>query len=92
MSTNTFGEINVNSDLGQVTIDNQTSFPIVVNNVSASKSATSTSLSGVDIIDTNRPSGHRQTLFVYQPGNVIDEYQGTAGESEQQLNRAHPLP
>ena len=48
-------EINVNSDLGQVTIDNQTSYPIVVNNVSASKSTTSTSLTGVDIIDTNQP-------------------------------------
>ena len=91
MSTDTFGEINVNSDLGQVTIDNQTSYPIVVNNVSASKSATSTSLSGVDIIDTNQPAASEQMLYVYQPGNVIDLYQGTAGQTEQELEQGSPV-
>ena len=60
MSTNTLGEINVNSDVGQVTIDNQTSYPIVVNNVSASTSTSSSTLSGVDIIDTNLPAGTRK--------------------------------
>ena len=91
INTNTFGELNVNSDLGQVTIDNLTNYPIVVNNVSASKSTTSTTLSGVDIIDTNQPAATEQTLFVYQPGNVIDEYQGTAGKTEQQLEQGSPF-
>ncbi len=91
MSTNTFGELNVNSDLGQVTIDNTTNYPIVVNDVSASKSTTSTSLSGVDIIDTNQPAATEQTLFVYQPGSVIDEYQGTAGQTQQQLEQGSPV-
>ncbi len=91
MSTNTFGELNVNSDLGQATIDNLTNYPIVVNNVSASKSTTSTSLNGVDIIDTNQPAATGQTLFVYQPGSVIDEYQGTAGQTEQQLQQGSPV-
>ncbi len=90
MSTNTFGELNVNSDLGQVTIDNLTNYPIVVNDVSASKSTTSTTLSGVDIIDTNQPAATEQTLLVYQPGNVIDEYRGTAGKTEQQLEQGSP--
>ncbi len=91
MNTNTFGELNVNSDLGQVTIDNLTSYPIVVNNVSASKSTTSTTLSGVDIIDTKQPAATEQTLLVYQPGNVIDEYLGTAGQTEQQLEQGSPV-
>ncbi len=90
MSTSTFGEINVNSDLGQVTVDNQTSYPIVISDVSASKSAGSTSLTGVDIIDTNQPAATEQTLYVYQPGNIIDEYRGTAGETEQQLQQSSP--
>ena len=90
MSTNTLGEITVNSDLGQVTIDNETSFPLVVNNVAASQSATSTSLSGVDIIDTEQPAQTEQTLFVYQPGDVIDEYQGTASQSLLQLQQGSP--
>ncbi len=90
MSTNTLGEITVNSDLGQVTIDNKTSFPLVVNNVAASTSATSTTLSGVDIIDTEQPTQTAQTLFVYQPGDVIDEYQGTASQSLLQLQQGSP--
>ena len=91
INTNTSGELNVNSDLGQVTIDNLTSYPIVVNNVSASKSTTSTTLSGVDIIDTNQPAATEQMLLVYQGGNVIDEYQGTAGQTEQQLEQGSPV-
>ncbi len=90
MSTDTLGEITVNSDLGQVTIDNETSYSMVVNNVAASKSANSTSLSGVDIIDTEQPSATEQTLYVYQPGNVIDEYQGTASQSLLQLQQGSP--
>ncbi|MHB1559942.1 MAG: beta strand repeat-containing protein, partial [Isosphaeraceae bacterium] len=90
MSTSTFGEINVSSGLGQVTVDNQTSYPIVISDVSASKSSGSTSLSGVDIIDTNQPAATEQTLYVYQPGNIINEYQGTAGQTEQQLQQGSP--
>jgi hypothetical protein len=91
MSTNTLGEITVNSDVGQVTIDNQTSYPIVVNNVSASTSTASSTLSGVDIIDTNLPAATEQTLYVYNPGGVIDEYQGTASLSPQQLEAGSPF-
>jgi Bacterial Ig-like domain (group 3)/MBG domain (YGX type) len=90
LSTNTLGEINVNSDLGQVTVSNQTNFPIVVNDISASKSTASTSLSGVDIIDTNQPAATQQTLYVYQPGNFINVYRGTASQSLQQLKQGTP--
>src|SRR5208337_588347 len=58
---------------------------------SASKSTTSTTLSGVDMIDTNQPAATAQTLYVYQPGNVIDEYQGTASQSLQQLEQGAPV-
>src|SRR5208337_3040649 len=58
---------------------------------SASKSTTSTTLSGVDIIDTNQPSATEQTLYVYQPGNAINEYQGTASQSLQQLEQGAPV-
>ena len=58
ISTNAFGEINVNSGAGQVNINNQTNYPIVVNNVAASASKTSSSLSGVDIIDRNPDVNH----------------------------------
>jgi hypothetical protein len=91
MSTTTFGEINESSDLGQVTIDNQTNYAIRVNDVSASKSTTSPALSGIDIIDTNQPAATQQKLYVYQPGNVIDEYQGTADLSVQQLEQGSPV-
>ena len=90
MSTNTFGEINVNSDLGAVAIDNETNSPIIVNDVLGSRSTTSASLSGVDIIDTNQPAASEQTLFVYQPGDVINEYIGTASQSVQQLEQSSP--
>jgi len=69
MSTNTSGDIVVNDGNGQVTIDNETNTPVVVNNVNAgSGSLNSTPPSEVDIIDTKMPSSTQQTLYVYNPG------------------------
>jgi hypothetical protein len=90
MNTSTMGQINVHSDLGQVQIDNQTNTPLLVNNVSASQSTTSTSLSGVDIIDRSSPTP-LQTLSVYRPNNTIDVYGGTADQSVQQLEQGTSL-
>ena len=53
-----------------MTIDNQTNFPIVVQNASTSKSTTTPSLSGVDIIDQAYGTPI-QTLRVYEPNNTI---------------------
>ena len=89
ISTNAFGEINVNSGAGQVKINNQTNYPIVVNNVAASASKTSSSLSGVDIIDRN-PDVNMQSLYVYEPNNVIDLYVGSVSETQQQLEQGTP--
>jgi hypothetical protein len=89
ISTNAFGEINVNSGAGQVNINNQTNYPIVVNNVAASASGTSSSLSGVDIIDRN-PDVNMQSLYVYRPDNVIDLYVGSVSETQQQLEQGTP--
>jgi hypothetical protein len=91
MSTSTLGKINVNSDLGQVNINNQTNFPIVVQNVSASKTTTTPSLSGVDIIDHNRPAASEQRLWVYHPDNTISLFEGTSSESVQQLEQGSPV-
>jgi hypothetical protein len=90
MNTNALGQINVNSDLGQVKINNQTNYPIVVKNVSASNSTTSPWLSGVDIIDRfyDTPT---HTLYVYQPDNTIAVYAGTADQSVQQLQQGPPV-
>ncbi len=82
------GEINVGDGLGTVTIANQTGYPVVVNNVSASPAPGSPEVSEVDINDTlQSQSPDPQTLYVYDPGGGIEEYQGTASASAQQLQQ-----
>ena len=86
VSTNTMGSVHVNGGLGAVTIDNETGIALVVQNVSAgTNSLTSTVSSLVDIIDTNQQAATQHTLYVYQPGVGISKYQGTAGETDTQL-------
>ncbi len=82
ISTNTLGNIHVTGGLGQVSVNNQTGLPLVVQQVyTGSNSQTSTLASTVDITDTNKTT-NPQTLYVYQPSTtnpVIEEYQGAAG-------------
>ena len=79
ISTNTLGNIHVDGGLGQVSVNNQTGIPLVVQQIyTGSNSQTTTVQSTVDITDTNQTS-NPQTLYVYQPGQPIDVYQGAAG-------------
>src|SRR5262249_2840833 len=86
MNTNTLGNIHVNGGLGSVTINNSTGIPVVVHDISAgSGSLASLGASQGDIIDTNQPAASRQTLYVYTPGTGISVYQGTADQTQQDL-------
>ncbi len=87
MSTNLSGDINVNDGNGQVTIDNETNIPVVVNNVNAGiGSLSSTPPTEVVITDlehatTTPPNSAQlyvQTVYVYHPGGAITTYQGAA--------------
>ncbi len=79
ISTNTLGNIHVDGGLGQVIVNNQTGIPLVVQQIyTGSNSQTTTVQSTVDITDTNQTS-NPQTLYIYQPGQPIDVYQGAAG-------------
>ena len=93
MSTDTLGELNVADGNGQVTINNQTSTPVVVNNVSAAGSQNPTAQ--VDIIDTNAPAGTQQRLYIHESGVAgvgIYEYVGQASLSPQQLVQSSESP
>jgi hypothetical protein len=87
LSTNTMGNIHVNGGAGQVTINNQTGLPLVVNNVSAGTSTSAVaSLGSVEIVDTRQDD---QNLYVYQPGPMITDYSvsGTTTWTIQQLEQ-----
>jgi hypothetical protein len=86
MNTNLNGKIHVNGGPGQVTIDNETGYPVVVNSVAAgSKGLTAAASGEVDIIDRNQSPGSEQTLYVYDPALGIAVYHGGAGASVQDL-------
>ncbi len=90
ISTNQYNAITVNSGVGQVQINNQTSYPIVVHNVSAGGGATrAAALPAVEIIDRNKQypgmAANLQTLYVYQPDGTVNEYDGPDQLSRQQL-------
>ena len=92
IGTNTLGNIQLNGGLGAVTIDNEAGISLVVQNVSAgTNSLSSTVSSRVDIIDTNQPTASQHTLYVYQPGVGISTYQGTAVQTESDLQEGSPV-
>jgi len=86
ISVNTLGQINVRGGLGQVTVDNQTGIPLVVQNIYAGAS-TNAAVSQVDIIDTLKQT---QTLYVYQSGQNIAVHQGSVNESLANLQNSAP--
>ena len=74
------GSINLASGHGQVTIDNQTGIPLVVQDVDAgSQSLGGQAFDRIDITDTFQPAGSQQTLYLYDPGQGIAVYKGPAG-------------
>ncbi|HEV3085266.1 MAG TPA: hypothetical protein VGY66_36260, partial [Gemmataceae bacterium] len=80
ISTDTLGKIHVNGGLGQVTVNNQTGIPLLIQNIyTGNSAATAASISKVDITDTNLPATSNQTLYVYQPGQPIMVYTGADG-------------
>ncbi len=89
ISTDVLGNLTVADGNGQVTIDNESGYPLVINNVSASTSQTSIP-SEVDIIDTFKPLTSQQSLYVYHAGGGILEYSGPATASVLQLQQGIP--
>ena len=77
ISTNPQGSIQFEDGLGQVSINNQTGIPIVVQTIDTGSPASSK----LDIIDTNKSGSQEQTLYVYQPGNPIQVYTGQANDT-----------
>lgn len=75
ISTSAFGNIEVNGGLGQVTIDNQTSIPMVVNKVNTGNlGADGTVVSTVKITDTLRPVATNTTTYRYTAGQGVLTY------------------
>ncbi len=88
ISTSSNGSINVGDGLGTVSIQNQTGYPVVIHNVSASPAPGSTEVSQVNITDTlQTQSSYPQTLYVYDPGGGIEVYQGKANADAQDLQQ-----
>ncbi|MCO6453768.1 MAG: hypothetical protein J5I93_00495, partial [Pirellulaceae bacterium] len=68
ISTNPNGAIDLQGGVGNVTVNNQTGIPLVIQNIDAGGSG---GASQVRIIDTNQPASSNQTLYVYEPGQPI---------------------
>ena len=82
ISTTTLGNIHVNSGLGQITVDNETGLPLVVQKIFAgTQTSVTDQVSKVNIIDRNLPDSSNQTLYVYQSGQ-IQKYTGPASVSD----------
>ena len=80
ISTTNFGEINVHSDPGAVDIQNQTSFPLVLENISAANQE----LSGTVVFNDTITS--QSTAYVYSPGNEVRVYQGGLNAAIDDMN------
>lgn len=75
ISTSTFGNIEVNGGLGQVTINNQTTIPMVVNKVNTGNlGLDGTVVSTVKITDTLRPVATNTTTYRYTAGQGVLTY------------------
>ncbi len=79
VNTNDLGNITVNGGLGHVDVENQTSIPLVVQDIYAGGAVQANgSTSIVDLLDTNTGI---QTLYAYQPGQGINVYTGSLSDS-----------
>src|SRR5262249_8101107 len=88
VNTNDLGNIQVNGGLGHVEVDNQTSVPLVVQDIYAgSTAAANAATSIVDLLDTNT---NVQTMYTFRPGQGINVYTGSLGASMEDLRNAGP--
>lgn len=95
ISTNPLGNIRVKSPNGVVKVENYTGVPLVIHNVqTGNDSLDPRNLARVDLIDLNEPDAARQhQLYVYENSadfQGIKLYQGTAGQSVEQLLASAP--
>jgi sugar lactone lactonase YvrE len=64
---------------GQVRIDNQTSYPLVMNTIRTAVSGSATETSCVvNIIDTMKPAATAQTVYIYSPREGVKQATGAA--------------
>ena len=70
ISTTQFGKINIHSDPGDITISNQTNYPLVLATISASDKE----VAGTVLV--NDTITNKSTAYVYTPENKIRVYQG----------------
>lgn len=84
ISTNPLGKIHVNGGLGQVTIDNQTAVPLVVQKINAGDTSLASALtSQVEIIDTLQKiqggTNPDHWWYVYNPTQGVSVYNNANG-------------
>ncbi|MGH8397579.1 MAG: beta strand repeat-containing protein [Gammaproteobacteria bacterium] len=80
ISTNQSGSININDGYGHVTVDNQSGYSLVVNNVNTGNGA----VGEVQIVDTLKPKNNGTpdtTWYVYSQGSGLSVYNNTQGET-----------
>jgi hypothetical protein len=82
ISTNPQGAIDLQGGVGNVTVNNQTGIPLVLQDID---SGSGNGISQVRIIDTNQPAASNQTLYVYQPGQPIAVWTGPQDATIDQL-------
>jgi hypothetical protein len=85
ISTNPQGAIDLQGGIGDVTVDNQTGIPLVVQDID---SGNGSGISQVRIIDKNFPAASNQTLYVYQPGQAIGIWTGPQDATLDQLTQS----
>ena len=88
ISTNPRGCIKFKDGLGQVSVNNQTGIPVVLQNIDTGSTDTST----LDIIDTNKSGDQAQTLYVSQPGQPVTMYTGAATVDPDTLSKGPGSP
>ncbi len=80
ISTNTLGNIHINSGFGQVAINNTTGIPLVIQDVNTGSAATAAAAtSTVTILDRMKTSrtelnGYDTTTYIYNPGAGLKQY------------------
>ena len=78
INTHPQGKIEILGGQGQVTVNNLTDIPLVVQDIVADEKA---SISRIDITDTNLPDDSNRTLYLSEPGQPIAVFKGQAGDS-----------
>ena len=88
ISTNPSGCIKFEDGLGQVSVNNKTGIPVVLQNIDTGSTDTST----LDIIDTNKSGDQEQTLYVSQPGQPVTVYTWAANVDPDTLSKGPGSP